>query len=206
MRALGVDPVSDTRVTFRALVNAMARPGRIESVPASPADHAVMATLVDHEVTLHSGDEDLRETLSNAGRYEPAPLEDADVVHVQNPTDGRVAEAKQGTLKEPSDGATAVYRVDELIEASNRDPKNRDAGSRSDDVDGDSSLSDDTVALRVSGPGVPGRRTFQVAGVPAEEIGPIANINEEFPRGVDVVFAAGNRIAALPRSVAVEVV
>jgi alpha-D-ribose 1-methylphosphonate 5-triphosphate synthase subunit PhnH len=55
MRALGVDPVYGTRATFRALVDAIACPGTVEEAPALPADHAVLATPVDHEVTPHRG-------------------------------------------------------------------------------------------------------------------------------------------------------
>jgi alpha-D-ribose 1-methylphosphonate 5-triphosphate synthase subunit PhnH len=195
MRALGVDPVHDTRSTFRALVGAMARPGTVESVPAAPADHAVLATLVDHEVTLHTEDDELREALSNAGRYEPAPLERADVIHVRGSTDERITDAERGTLKEPSDGAIAVYRVDGLAEGPAGDEESEDGRS----------LPDDAVALRVAGPGVPGRQQFRVAGVPETEVGAIADVGDEFPRGVEAVFAAEETVAALPRSVSVEV-
>jgi alpha-D-ribose 1-methylphosphonate 5-triphosphate synthase subunit PhnH len=171
----------------------MARPGTVESVPVSPADHAVLATLVDHEVTLHTGDETLREALSSAGRYDPAPLEAADVIHVRGSTGGRVAAAQRGTLKEPSDGATAVYRVDGLAS---------DPGA---DGDGADALPDDALVLRVTGPGVPGRRLFRVAGLPEPEVGAIADASAGFPRGVEVVLAAEDRLAALPRSVTVEV-
>ena len=67
MRRLGLDPVHDTRVTFRALCAAMSRPGTVETVPA-PADYAVLATLVDHEVTLATADADLQAALRREGR------------------------------------------------------------------------------------------------------------------------------------------
>jgi alpha-D-ribose 1-methylphosphonate 5-triphosphate synthase subunit PhnH len=186
MRALGIDPVHDTRPTFRALVDAMARPGTVESVPVTPADHAVLATLVDHEVTIATEDDRLVEALSNAGRYEPAPLDTADIVHVSGPTDGRITEAERGTLKEPSDGATAVYRVDGLAGAADE-------------------ASEVPVTFRVTGPGVPGHRRLGVAGLPPEEADPITALGESFPRGVDVVLAAADRVAALPRSVSLDV-
>lgn len=193
MRALGVDPVHDTRTTFRALVDAMARPGTVKSVPVSPADHAVLATLVDHEVTLHTEDGTLREALSSAGRYDPVPLEEADVIHVQGSTGGRVAAAERGTLKEPSDGATAVYRVDGL------------ASGPGTDGDGADALPDDALLLRATGPGVPDRRLFRVAGLPETEVGAIADASAGFPRGVEVILAGEDCVVALPRSVIVEV-
>jgi alpha-D-ribose 1-methylphosphonate 5-triphosphate synthase subunit PhnH len=186
MRALGIDPVHDTRSTFRALVDAMARPGTVESVPVTPADHAVLATLVDHEVTIATEDDQLVEALSNAGRYEPAPLDGADLVHACGSTDGRIVEAERGTLKEPSDGATAVYRVDGLVGA----------------VD---EASDASVTLRIAGPGVPGHRRLGVAGLPPAEADAVATLGESFPRGVDVVLTASDQVAALPRSVTLDV-
>ena len=60
MRALGLDPVHDTRRTFRALLDVLARPGTVAPAPVEPADHAVLATLVDHEVGLHTEDDPRR--------------------------------------------------------------------------------------------------------------------------------------------------
>ena len=79
MRALGIDPVHDTRRTFDGLLAAMSRPGTVHEVPA-PADHAVVATLVDHEVTLSTDDPRLRDALAAQGRLDSAGHAAADVV------------------------------------------------------------------------------------------------------------------------------
>lgn len=188
MRALGMDPVHDTREAFRATVDAMSRPGTVETVPTAPADHAVLATLVDHEVTLSSGDETLVRSLEREGRLTTAPFEQAAVVHVCGSTGGRVRAARRGTRKEPAEGATVVYRVDDLSSAA--------AGANDESA----------TRIRVAGPGVPGSRTLTVAGLPAAEVAAIREAQSDYPRGVDVLLTADDRVAALPRSVELEVV
>jgi len=181
VRALGIDPVHDTRRTFDGLLSVMSRPGTVQAVPA-PADHAVVATLVDHEVTIATSDGTLRDALSGQGRLEAAPVEDADIVHVRDHTAADVRACKRGTLVEPGDGATVVYRVDSL--AAKDDPG---------------------TTVRLSGPGVDTTATLSVS-LPESELTALAEAQSDYPRGVDAVFAAEQRIAALPRSVTVEVV
>lgn len=195
MRAVDVHPVHDTRATFRALCDAMARPGTVQAVPTSGrADRAVAATLVDHEVTFHTADDGLREALEAEGRYEPAEPTAADVVHADGVPRWDVRELRRGTLVEPSDGATAIYRVDALAS---------DAAEPG----------DVGTTVRLSGPGVPtdgsgadgGGRRLGV-GLPAAECAAVAEAGSTYPRGVDAILATDDRVAAIPRSVGLEVV
>jgi len=181
-----MDPVHDTRDCFRALVDAMSRPGTVQEQPTTPADHAVLATLVDHEVTCHTHDERLRTALENEGRFTEAEPEAADIVHTTGRSEGALESYTRGSLKEPSDGATVVYRV---------------AGLSTDPPDGAG-----WTTLRLSGPGVPGERTLAVDGLPAAEASELAAAQAAYPRGVDAVLATESRIAAVPRSVDMEVV
>lgn len=185
MRSLDIDPVHDTRATFRAVLTAMSRPGTIQRVPVDPADRAVVSTLVDHEIGCYTEDAELEDALEREGRLDARPLAEAAVVHVDGSTDGRVGEARRGTLKEPSDGATVVYRVGGMVEGT--------------------ATGEGTTGLALSGPGVPGRRSLAVAGLPADEVEAIAEAQSEYPRGVDVVLTAGDRVAAIPRSAGLEV-
>ncbi|WP_129114685.1 phosphonate C-P lyase system protein PhnH [Halegenticoccus tardaugens] len=200
MRALGMDPVRDARETFRALVDATSRPGTVRRVPVAPADRAVLATLVDHEVTCFTPDADVREALAGEGRLADAPFEAARVVHAPESTDGRVRDANRGTRKEPSVGATVIYRVDAVRTV---DDENR--GSGRDARDAPPIRSADSTRVTVTGPGVPDERTLAVGGLPRAELRAVADAQSDYPRGVDVVFAAGDRVAALPRSVSLEV-
>ena len=184
MRALGIDPVSDTQACFRALVDAMSRPGTVQETPVTPADHAVLATLVDHEVTCYTPDETVRTALANEGRFTEAPAEEADIVHEPDPPGVDCAALSRGTLKEPSNGATIVYRVDGI---------ERDTAGT------------DWTRLAVTGPGVDGKRRLAVDGVPPGEVETLAAAQSSYPRGIDAVLATGGRLAALPRSVELEV-
>ena len=69
-----MDPVHDTRAVFQSMMTAMSRPGTIHDVPTEPADHAVLATLVDHEVTLYSRDERVCNAFAAEGGYTEGPL------------------------------------------------------------------------------------------------------------------------------------
>ncbi|OLZ39190.1 phosphonate C-P lyase system protein PhnH [Natrinema saccharevitans] len=181
MRALGIDPVHDTRRTFDGLLEAMSRPGTVHAVPA-PADHAVVATLVDHEVTLATDDETVRDALADQGRFKRAPFGEADIVHAREHIDWDVQDCRRGSLTEPSDGATVVYRVETLDD---------DAANG--------------TTLSLSGPGVDGTATLSVA-LPETELSALAAAQSDYPRGVDAIFATEDRVAALPRSVTMEVV
>jgi len=184
VRALGMDPVHDTRACFRALVGAMSRPGTVETAPVEPADHAVLATLVDHEVSCFTPDRTVRDALATEGRLTAAPAGEAAVVHAPAPSECPVEELARGSLTEPSDGATVVYRVDAL----HPEPA---AGNG--------------TTLALSGPGVPGQRGLGVRGFTPADARTLAAAQSSYPRGVDAVLATGDRIAAVPRSVDLEV-
>ena len=180
MRALGIDPVHGTRRTFDGLLEAMSRPGTVQTVPA-PADHAVLSTLVDHEVTVSTDDEAVLDGLSGHGRLDLADLERADIVHVREHGEVDVRECKRGTLAEPSDGATVVYRVETLT---------------TDETEG--------TTVMLSGPGVDGTAALSMS-LPESVLSELAEAQSEYPRGIDAVFAADDRLAAIPRSVTMEV-
>ena len=180
MRALGIDPVHDTRQTFDNLLTGMSRPGTVHRVVA-PADHAIVATLVDHEVTVATEDEMLRNALSEQGRLDSVSPENADIVHVCDHTSVDVQECKRGSLVEPSNGATVIYRVETV-----------------------SSGQTDATTVTLAGPGIDGTKEFSVS-LPERELSALAEAQSGYPKGIDAVFAAEDRLAAIPRSVTVEV-
>ncbi len=186
MRTLDIDPVHDTRETFRALLDAMSRPGTVEKVPTGPADRAVVATLTDHEVSFHTADDRLAEALAAEERYEPAPATSADIVHARGAPDWDVRELRRGSLQDPSDGTTVVYRVTSLA------------------AEPELESSPDGTTVRLTGPGVPGERVAAI-GLPPEEVAALAEAQSTYPRGVDAVFAAEDRLLAVPRSASMDV-
>jgi alpha-D-ribose 1-methylphosphonate 5-triphosphate synthase subunit PhnH len=183
-----MDPVHDTREVFQSVMDAMSQPGTVHDVPTAPADHAVLATLVDHEVTLDSRDERICDALAAEGRLTEASLPDADVVHVVAEADVDLREAKHGTRKEPSAGATVVYRVRSLSAS--------DESSRT---------ATDESMVELSGPGVDGTQSIAIAGLSTTELETIQEAQADYPRGVDVVMTNESCVAALPRSVELEV-
>lgn len=183
-----MDPVHDTRAVFQSVMNAMSRPGTIHEILTAPADHAVLATLVDHEVTLDSRDERICDALAAEGRLTEAPLADADIVHVVPDAEVDLREAKHGTRKEPSAGATVVYRVRHLSAS-----------------DGSSRAATDVSMVELSGPGIDGTRSIAIAGLSTTELETIQEAQADYPRGVDVVMTSDSCVAALPRSVELEV-
>jgi len=180
VRALGIDPVHDTRETFDGLLAAMSRPGTVHTVVA-PADHAVVATLVDHEVTVATDDTTLRNALSAQSRLDSARPENADVVHVREHSDVNLQKCKRGSLIEPSDGATVIYRVESM-----------------------NSERTDATTVTLSGPGVDGATELSVS-LPERELSALTEAQSEYPTGVDAVFTAEDHLAAIPRSVTLEV-
>ena len=180
MRAVGVDPVHGTREAYRALLDVMSRPGSIESVP-EPADYAVVATLVDHEVGFWTDDERLRSDLASQGRLDAVDQSDAVVVHARDHENVAIEDCRRGSLVEPSDGATVVYRVDEVAEGT----------------------AAELTTVELTGPGVDGTATLSIA-LPSPELETISEVQANYPCGVDAVFASADAVAAIPRSVTME--
>ncbi|GAB3691320.1 phosphonate C-P lyase system protein PhnH [Salinarchaeum chitinilyticum] len=190
MRALGLDPVHDTQTTFRALCDATSRPGTVVELDATPADHAVVATLVDHEVTTWTDDDRLRSALESEGRLEEAPATAADVVHTRGVPEWDVRDCVRGSLVEPSQGATVVYRVETIVAV--------------DDAPVESALDADLTTIELSGPGVDGTRRV-ATDLPASEFEALADAQSTYPRGVDAYFATAEQLTAIPRSGELEV-
>jgi alpha-D-ribose 1-methylphosphonate 5-triphosphate synthase subunit PhnH len=57
--------------------------------------------------------------------------------------------------------------------------------------------------LRLSGPGIKGDATLAVSPLPKDFVAQWAANHAGFPLGVDLIFAADARLAALPRSTAI---
>lgn len=184
------DDVFDAQQHYRLLLDSMARPGKINIMPemelTAPAGiHAAGAlaafALLNADVSYYVEGPGAYEV----GRYllvntaaRPEAVGEADYIFM----DGSVAaellrQVKVGTLPYPEEGATVVVAVEGL------------AGEG------------EGLALQLSGPGVPGERILYVAGLDRSFFGTLAEINSEFPLGIDVILTdEGRRIACLPRS------
>jgi alpha-D-ribose 1-methylphosphonate 5-triphosphate synthase subunit PhnH len=184
------DPSHDSQRVFRAVLDAFSHPGRIIAVPAdvetpgalSVATTAFLLTLVDRETPLWlAPDLDSVEVRDFVRFHTGAPIVPdttaaafALVTPVRQPMFDGFA---IGSDPYPDRSATLVIQVPALRSGPNR-------------------------TLR--GPGIDSSATAGIAGLADSFWSEWAANRALFPCGVDVVFAAGSELLALPRSIAVE--
>ncbi len=172
------DPATEAARIFRHTLNAMARPGRVETIsgilppaPLSPAAGAVLLTLADRETVVHL-----------APSHNTAAVRDWLVFHTGAPF-GTAAEAdfavggwdglqpvtayKIGTSEYPDRSATLIVEMDQLA----------------------------AEGTRLTGPGI---ETEAWLTLPEEDA--FVRNRRHFPLGFDCFFTCGDRLAALPRS------
>jgi alpha-D-ribose 1-methylphosphonate 5-triphosphate synthase subunit PhnH len=178
------DPVRDAQSCFRAVLEAMSRPGRIMQVgaelslpaPLTEAAGAALLTLLDADTSLCLAEEapELRDWLAFHCGVGFAPMRGARFVWARALPDLDALDT--GTDEEPEDSATVVLQVAALGQ-----------GSR----------------FMLAGPGLAAPAPFAVSGLPADFAARWAANHALFPRGVDLILCAGTALAALPRSVTV---
>jgi len=183
------DPGHDAQRLFRAVLDAFAHPGRIMSLPdppagpgtISPATAAYLLTLVDRDTPLWLAPEFERPAVRDFVRFHTgAPIvarRDEAVFAVLAHDTASLDGFAIGTDLYPDRSATLVIEVPVL-----------GAGA----------------ARRWRGPGIDGQAAVTVGGLGADFWQAWADNHALFPCGVDIVFAAGSQLLALPRSIAVE--
>ena len=183
------DPGHDAQRLFRAVLDAFAHPGRIMSLPdppagpgtISPATAAYLLTLVDRDTPLWLAPEFERPAVRDFVRFHTgAPIvarRDEAVFAVLAHDTASLDGFAIGTDLYPDRSATLVIEVPVL-----------GAGA----------------ARRWRGPGIDGQAAVAVGGLGADFWQAWADNHALFPCGVDIVFAAGSQLLALPRSIAVE--
>lgn len=186
-------PAQDSQRAFRATMDAMARPGTIEPTPVpitapSPLDPtaAMLAlTLCDFDSPIwldetFAANADVSQFFSF---HTSAPV-------VQDKSEaqfaffssfesvGDIAQLAQGSDEYPDRSTTLIIQVDELS------------------ANGDISL---------KGPGIETTASLNVRGAPLSFWEMVQQNNRLFPRGVDFIFAAPNKLVCLPRSTKVTI-
>jgi alpha-D-ribose 1-methylphosphonate 5-triphosphate synthase subunit PhnH len=182
------NPVFDAQAIFRAVMDAMARPGTVQRAkaetqppqPLSPVAAAVALTLCDHDTPLWL-DPALKQTQAVAswlGFHTGVPLADtpadAHFALVADPA-GLIAleNFAQGTQEYPDRSTTLILQVASLS-----------AGD----------------GLMLEGPGIDGSTSFAPTPLPRHFVEQWKQNRARFPRGVDLVVAAPEGIACLPRT------
>ncbi|MFH0996477.1 MAG: phosphonate C-P lyase system protein PhnH [Pseudomonadota bacterium] len=190
--------------TFRVILQGMSHPGKIYALTGSPtpssdtgtsprsypgkkaplpnlpgAESAVieiLGCLMDNEVSFAViGDKGMETVIARHTDSRPVSLEDADYIIVLNGTTrGKLAGFKRGSLEYPDTGATILYLVEALSEA---------------------------TGVVLSGPGVNGTVSLRITGLDPSELQLLRQVNSEFPLGVDAIFLdQSGQIACIPRS------
>jgi alpha-D-ribose 1-methylphosphonate 5-triphosphate synthase subunit PhnH len=179
------DPVQDSQRCFRSVLEAMSRPGRIFRLPplAEPpaplhgATAAVLLTLADADTPVwldHAAPLDWLRF--HCGCPVVAEAGAAQFV-VAVGTMPALAGLARGTEEEPHRAATLVMQVQSLR-----------AGQ----------------GWRLTGPGIEHEHWLAVDSLPADFLAHWAANRARFPQGVDIVLCAGDSLACLPRTVAIE--
>jgi alpha-D-ribose 1-methylphosphonate 5-triphosphate synthase subunit PhnH len=178
------DPVLGAQAAFRAVLDAMSRPGRrieigTDLTPPNPlcqASAAVLLALVDHDTTLHlSGTQDAADWLAFHTGAPPAPPESANFIMALTLPD--LATLAQGTDDAPELSATIILQVASLH------------------------TGQDFV---LSGPGIETVQDLTVDGLPKTFAALWAQNHAAYPRGIDLILCHGTTLAALPRSVVIK--
>lgn len=183
-------PGHDAQRAFRALLEAMARPGRIATLPAlaepppapfAPAAASVALALCDADTPVWldaahaAGDVPAWLRFHCGCRIVAAPGQAAFAFAAASPP--AMAALDAGSDLYPDTSATLVLQV-QLFGAG--------------------------TALRLSGPGIPGTNVTRVAGLPEAFLAERAANRALYPRGVDCLLVAGADALCLPRSTVVE--
>jgi len=198
------DPVHGAQQTFRALLGAMAEPGRVHALPATataglapsdpdlrpPLDIALAATLLtllDADTPVHLAGaldtEDARAWLRFHTGTRALPHVTAMTAARARDVDAALWTALDlGTDDAPQASATLFVEVECLADQ----PMDR------------------AIALKLRGAGIESSRDLAVAGLSPAFWTWRASLRTQLPRGVDIVLVCGTRIAAIPRSTHVE--
>jgi alpha-D-ribose 1-methylphosphonate 5-triphosphate synthase subunit PhnH len=183
------DPPRATQSVFRCVMEAMARPGLPRPLvpqltapgPLFPTAAALALTLLDYETPFFvdpplAAASELREWFKfHTGAPLAANVARAAFAFIADPARCPAFETfSAGSLEYPDRSTTLVLQVDGF-----------DRGE----------------ALELSGPGIAGTRGFRAAPLPNDFRARLVANRALFPRGIDLILASPNAIAALPRSI-----
>lgn len=178
------NPVDDAQACFRAVLDAMSRPGRIVTVGASldppppldPAVAAVLLTLVDADAPVWLDPALARAWPWLAFHCGAGAVGLNAAAFVVSATLPPLDALQSGTDEVPEEGATVLLQLPRLGRGR---------------------------PWRLDGPGLPSPATVTVEGLP-DDFAALWQANRAmFPRGVDLLLCAGASLMALPRTVAV---
>ncbi len=192
------DPAHGAQQTFRVLLDAMASPGRVFTLPAgalaglAPDDAtlrpptgiglaATLLTLLDADTAVHlagdlGGDETRAWLRFHTGTRATSAAVAMAAAQARDVDADLLAQLALGTDDAPQDGATLIVEVDGLCD----DPAQ--------------------ARLVLRGAGIESQQALRADGLDDAFWQWRIDLQRELPRGVDLVLVHGTRIAAIPRS------
>jgi alpha-D-ribose 1-methylphosphonate 5-triphosphate synthase subunit PhnH len=187
MQSTAGSAVFAAQSTFRRVMDAMARPGSIQTVgptasapaPLAAAAAAVALTLFDHDTPIWRDGPFGTDAVTQWLRFNtgcPIVADQAAAAFALAADMSSLPPLEsfaQGTHDYPDRSTTLILQLPSLK---------------------------DGEALTLSGPGIRGTTRFCPAGLPRDLVERLAGNRALFPRGVDLVLVAGHELAALPRT------
>lgn len=190
--------------TFRALLHALAHPGRVVELPAEvlSADRppALVVPLaladLDEVVAVLGGDADRwsAELVTATSCSLGGPSEAHQVVVLDGATAELVASLSVGTPLAPELGCRLVLAATTVAVGAHagRGPTTEPAGPQ--------------ITLTVRGPGVADTATVAVGGIAPQTFTALAAANAAFPTGIDTFVVSGaGQVVGLPRSSTIDI-
>lgn len=182
------DPVFDSQSVFRALMDAMARPGRPVAMAAKVVPpHPLLAPVGAVICAIADADTPIWLDLATATGQGVLAWT---AFHTGTPI---VSDPGRAVLAVVAD-ASAMPSLDKFMPGSQEYP------DRSATVLIQLPSLEGGQPLTLAGPGIDGAVTFGPVGLPAGFAAQWQQNSALFPRGIDLIFAAGNRVVCLPRS------
>ncbi len=195
MDAAGIDALGEVyrdQRTFRLLIEALARPGTLQSlsdpmpdVPpgVDPYIASVAVTLLDHEVRFATSGPTAAPLTAYIARRtgaRPAPPEEAGFLFAcGHDADSPLERLPVGSLEFPEHGATVVLTVERLFAQGG----------------------DGASTMAVEGPGIPTVARVHARGLAPAIIEAFIDMNREYPEGIDAFLVdPDGRLVGLPRT------
>ncbi len=184
------DPIIEAQAAFRAVMQAMSRPGQIVPFPAavkappplSPEMATILLALADYETPVW-----LDARLS-AETHVKAFL----AFHTGAPGAPAISRAAFVAVS----GADAIPRLSDMAQGSPEYPDR--SATLLVQIGGFASR-----GIVLEGPGIEHEISFGFAGMPAGFADALRQNRANYPQGVDIIFTAPGAISALPRSIRV---
>lgn len=177
------DPVVDAQSCFRAVLDAMARPGQVHLVtgvtapaPLCDAGAAVLLTLADQETPLWLDPAAASARAWIAFHTGSPDVPAADAMFGMALSLPELSKFSAGLDEMPETSATLVVQVTSFS-----------AGRR----------------FVLDGPGLRDPRELVVDGLPVDFAAIWERNHQLYPRGIDLILCAGDKLTALPRSVTI---